>query len=99
MTILKYVKEKGWQTEIDGPLKRYQTVDIGFVNSDGNDDETQFSVNGAGTTQGVKELTELFAQFCKENNFATNTVTSITIVAVADTYEELENEERRKHLS
>lgn len=92
MTIKKYLKEKGWQTEITSPLKRWQTVDVDFVNSDGRDDETQFCIKGAGTSQGAEELIELFAQFCKENSFATNTVTSITIVAVANTYKELEGD-------
>ena len=89
MTIREYIKRFGWQSEVSGKLKRYQLVDIDFVDADGNDDETQFLIVGAGTKQGGDELTGLFAQFCCENHIETNTVTSVTIVEADDTCEEL----------
>ena len=42
---------------------------IGFINSDGAEDETQFD-----DVKGIKELAELFSGFCKENGFRKNTV-------------------------
>lgn len=89
MTIYGCIEKYGWQSEVSGHLKKYQLVDIDFVNSNGKDDETQFLIMGAGEKRGAGELTELFAQFCKENGFKDNTVTSITIVAAADTCKEL----------
>lgn len=89
MTIKECIKKYGWQTEVSGPLKRFQSVDIDFVNSDGLEDETQFDISGAGTAEGIKKLTDLFSGFCKENGFKTNSVTSVTIVHVADTRHEL----------
>lgn len=47
-----------------------QIYNIGFINSDGIEDETQF--DGVKT---LKELSDLFRDFCKENGFKTNTVT------------------------
>ena len=90
MTIKQYVKKNGFQTEISGPLKRWQTVDIGFMNSDGRNDETQFDVQLVLEDSGLEELNSLFTDFCKENGFRCNTVTAVTIVQCADTYEELE---------
>lgn len=89
MTIRECIKKNGWQIEVAGPLKRFQSVDIDFVNSDGLDDETQFDISGAGTTSGIQRLSELFSVFCKENGFKTNSVMSIAIVHVADTKEKL----------
>ena len=91
MNIGECIKEKGWQMEVDS-LKRYQSVDVAFINSDGLEDETEFDITGAGTKDGEKELTSLYKDFCKENGFKTNTVLSVTVVASADTKEELEEE-------
>ena len=86
MTIKQCIKKKGWQIDCDSKLGRYMSVDIGFVNSDGKDDETQFDIKA----YDVDELDNLFADFCKENGFKKNTVYSICIVKIADTIEELE---------
>ena len=91
MTIRECIRKKGWQVEVDN-LKRYQTVDVDFVNADGMEDETQFDICGAGTKDGIKELEELFSDFCRADNFETNTVTGVIIVASAETKEELEEE-------
>ena len=48
------------------PGKTYQ---IGFVNSNGTEDETEFD-----NVHGLRELDKLYTTFCKENAFALNTV-------------------------
>lgn len=53
--------------------------DIDFINNEGETDETQFTVSGS-QKQMADELNELFREFCRENEFQTNTVTSITFV-------------------
>ena len=111
MNLLECISKKGLQIEVDS-LKRCQSIDISFINSDGKEDETQFDVSQLplwgrlqqspskmalshiGTVAGNKELEALFADFCKENGFKTNTVESITVVASADSFEELEEMER-----
>ena len=45
------------------------TYNIGFVNDEGREDETQFE-----NVKRIRELQELFSGFCKENNFPENTV-------------------------
>lgn len=48
----------------------HRTYSIGFINSDGSEDETQFD-----DVRSIKELEELFSAFCKENGFRENSVT------------------------
>lgn len=47
----------------------HRTYNIGFINSDGLEDETQFD-----DVKNIKELEELFSGFCKENGFRKDTV-------------------------
>lgn len=54
----------------------YGTYQIGFVNDKGNDDETEYSA------YSLKELSELFSEFCRENGFNEDTVTYIRSVNV-----------------
>lgn len=59
-----------------GSYSRYnQKYNIGFINSDGMEDETQFE-----SVKTLKELSDLFRDFCKENGFKTNTVTYVEAV-------------------
>lgn len=51
---------KHWES-YDG--HRALTVNVGFVNSDGEDDETQFDIDN------LDDLAELFSDFCEENGF------------------------------
>lgn len=64
------------KTAAKGNYSRYhETYNIGFINSDGMEDETQF--------EGVKslnELSDLFRDFCNENGFKRNTVTYVEAV-------------------
>lgn len=56
-----------------GIFTRYhRAYNIGFINSDGLEDETQFD-----DIKSIKELEELFSGFCEENGFQKNTVTYI----------------------
>lgn len=88
MTVLECINDAGIQMETDS-IRMYQTVDIAFINSDGRDDETEFDVSFLGTRAGVSELRMLYANFCKDNGFPTDTVTSISVVKSADSFEEL----------
>lgn len=47
------------------------TYRIGFINSDGVEDETEYSAFN------LNELMELYSCFCKENGFKQNTVTYV----------------------
>ncbi|MDY2752331.1 MAG: hypothetical protein SOV22_01865 [Blautia obeum] len=85
MTIKQFIKKHGWQIECDSKPGRAMSVDIGFLDHRKMEDETQMDINA----YDEQELTELFADFCKENQFPTNTVTYVTIVQIADTMEEL----------
>lgn len=59
-----------------GSYSRYnQKYNIGFINSDGMEDETQFE-----SVKTLKELSDLFRDFCKENGLKTNTVTYVEAV-------------------
>lgn len=57
------------------PVKKKEKYNIGFINSDGMEDETQFE-----SVKTLKELSDLFRDFCKENGFKTNTVTFVEAV-------------------
>lgn len=64
---------------------RAMSVNIGFVNDEGRENETQMDINAF----DEQELSKLFTAFCKENKFPINTVTYVTIVRIADTMDEL----------
>lgn len=49
------------------------TVDVGFINSDGKDDETQFDV------ETFDDLKELWLDFCSENNFSPDSVEYVVL--------------------
>lgn len=73
---------KRLQSETNEPLFHDMTnamFDIDFINNEGETDETQFTVSGS-QKQMANELDELFREFCRENGFANNQVTSITFV-------------------
>lgn len=58
---------------------RNAMFDIDFLNSDGESDETQFTVKGEHTSQEIeRELNAYFKEFCKENGFDRSSVVSIT---------------------
>lgn len=97
MTVKECIKQNGIQMETD-ELGKYQTVDVGFINADGLEDEVQFDIGFIGTKAGAEELEILFSDFCRENGFPKNKVTSVTVVKSADTYEELTGEDREEDI-
>lgn len=52
------------------------TYDIGFINSDGVNDETEFFVDD------LEDLVALFDEFCRENGFTEDSVTHIEKVGL-----------------
>lgn len=80
MTVREFIKKNGWQSECDTHKAKKMSVDVDFLNPNKEEDETQFDI----AAFDVKELATLFADFCKENKFALNTVTNVVIVAVDD---------------
>lgn len=86
MTVKEFIRKQGWVVECETKPCRWMEVNISFENPQKKEDETSFDIHA----YNVDELTNLFMDFCKENEFPFNTVTSITIVAMASTYEELE---------
>lgn len=76
MTIKQAFSSLQW--DVKGTVYR-PTFDINFMNCDGECDETQFTVSGSFKT-AIKELTDFFSDFCKENGCRTTSVTSITLV-------------------
>ncbi len=87
-TISMYLRGVGFQMEVKN-IKRYQIVHVNFINADGKQDETSFDVGYLGTKTGNQELADLYKDFCKENRIPANTVIGITVVASAETKEEL----------
>ena len=86
MTIRQYIKNHGWQDETTAlGAHRYMTVDIDFLDTNKKEQETQFDIH----SYELDELANLFRDFCKENHFPLNQVTSITIVKKAYSLEEL----------
>ena len=84
MTVKECIKKHGWNVP-ENPKKAWN-VDIGFINSEsGNEDETEFSI----CAYADDELSDLFTDFCKENKIADNTVIYVTVVEMADDFEDL----------
>lgn len=52
------------------------TYDIGFINSDGMNDKTEFFVDD------LEDLVSLFGEFCRENGFTEDSVTHIERVGL-----------------
>ena len=86
MTIKECVKKYGWNISCELPrIVRRADVDVDFINTEGSEDETQFTLSEYGTNAATEELNTLFADFCKDEHIKANTVTSVTIVGA---YEE-----------
>lgn len=87
MTIEEYLETNG--IDVCFPIiRKWNCVDVGFINSDGKEDETEFDVENM-SYDGLEDLIDLFEEFCEENGFDNDKVLYVTIVATADTYEEL----------
>lgn len=81
---------KKLQTEVSD-IKRCSAIDIDFVNNDGEVDETQIYVfNNILTKAGTKDAETLFTALIPELNTNKNRIISCTVVASAETVEELD---------
>lgn len=85
MTIKQYIKENGWEYDCESKPCRAMSVQVGFFNDEGKEDETEFDI----AAYKVNELANLFDKFCEENGFPKNTVFAVVIVQMAKTMEEL----------
>lgn len=91
MTIEELAKTGKMESSIEFPLKRLTVVNVGFLNNDEEEEETQLTLEHSPLTkEGIKELKELFGSLTKEFNTKANRVTYIHIVATAQTEAELE---------
>lgn len=91
MTIEELIKTGKMESRIEFPLKRYVVVNIGFMNNEEIEEETQLTLkHDPLTNEGIKELKELFASLADEFDTKTNRVTYIHIVATAQTDKQLE---------
>lgn len=90
MTIKNAVKKGklGAQLYYSTPLCRAMIVHVCFLNNEKQEDETSFDLMI--NKNAINELDELYTEFCKENDLKRNTVTSITVVATAETMEDLQ---------
>ena len=95
MTILECLDKFGYYVigdfdiPFDVPDYCWADVRVGFINSDGNGDQTSFGIENPMLDSGCQDLAELFDEFCAENDFPNDTVTYIEINCVAPTYDEL----------
>ena len=90
MTIRQILRKGHLQTNVN-EIKRCSAIDIDFLTNDGEEDETQLNVTkNILTRAGREELEELFGSITKELNTRSNRILSCTVVASADTEEELE---------
>lgn len=72
-------------------IKRCSALDIDFLTNEGDEDETQIDVFlNILTKAGTQEVENLFGSLCEELNTKNNRILSCTVVASADTEEELE---------
>lgn len=90
MTIKSAIKKGKLRAQLcySTPLYRAMIVHVDFINAEKREDETSFDLMA--NKNAINELDELYTEFCKENDLKRNTVTSITVVATAETMEKLQ---------
>ena len=90
MTIRQCKEEKGMEIACDTNLYRWGEIEVNFFNPNENrEDSTSFDVRMPLGLDGLCELIGLYEDFCKENNIPKNTVESLVLIHVAETYDEL----------
>ena len=90
MTIEELIKAGKMESSVEFPLKRYVVVNIGFMNNEDAEEETQLTLeHDPLTKEGIKELKQLFTSLADEFDTKSNLVTYIHIVATAQTDKEL----------
>ena len=92
MTIREAYNSKwNFSVEVD-EVKKVSAINIGYINNDGKEEETQLDVHhNILTEEGISELEELFESLAEEFETARDKVDYIMIVASANTDEELED--------
>ena len=89
MKIADIIKEGKLVSEVN-KIKRYSAINISFINKEGKEDETQLDVGHSILTRaGRDELVELWTSMAAEFNASVNSVTALTVVASASSYEAL----------
>lgn len=89
----KFLKGNKIQTECEihtGDI--WQSVDIDFLNDKKKLEETSFDVAQVLSKNGQSVLSQLFDDFCIENNFSHPEIVSITVVKSAWTYMDIMEE-------
>lgn len=90
MTISEIITKGRVVSEVS-MVRKVSCVNVGFLNLDRVKDETQLTVEKQILTKaGTQELEDLFNSLATELNTTKNDVTYITIVASANSVEELE---------
>lgn len=89
MTIKQIINAGKLVSEVD-QIKRISCVNVGFTTNDGREDETQFHIHNLLCSIGTAELSDLFSSLAEELNTKISSVNYLTVVASADTEEELE---------
>ena len=89
MKIADIIKEGKLVSEVN-KIKRYSAININFINKKGKEDETQLDVShNILTRAGRDELADLWTSMAAEFNASVNSVTALTVVASANSYESL----------
>ena len=89
MKIADIIKEGKLVSEVN-KIKRYSAINISFINKEGKEDETQLDVcHSILTRAGRDELADLWTSMASEFNASVNSVTALTVVASANSYESL----------
>lgn len=90
MNIKQFIKSGGVETLVE-PIKDHSCVNIGYYSRNGREEETQLKIEQHILTRnGTEELHKLFASIKDELNADTSSIRYITVVASANTAEELE---------
>lgn len=91
MKIREIIKANKLCSEVNR-IKKCSCITVNFINNEGKYDETQLTITHNPLTKaGTIELESLFDSLCKELNAKPDSITVLTIVASADTMEQLEN--------
>ena len=83
--VKKYCKNKAKISGFCIPTDEsgYWNINVNFLNSNNQEEQTQFDIKPADFDYGVgkcSKLVELWKGFCKDNSFRQNSVLSISIV-------------------
>ncbi len=67
--------EEEWLDNEAQEINEYISYNIGFIDNEGNEDETQFDIPANySQSRAISDIMSLFRTFCKENNIANPSV-------------------------